>query len=179
MWINSIEKRETAKWLPLLEHWVLGTCVILVKEKSSWKYWLLWWWKEKKDKKIEDTLIRELEEEIGNQHTIEMKKKLITIETNSQIHNVFALKLWWKFYPNENEIAGLAFYPLNDKYTAEREAMKQNMENYAIKAVNEFKHNHDRKSYEVSEPKIDWKYFDQFHRELDDLMQQILKKNKN
>jgi hypothetical protein len=29
------------------------------------------------------------------------------------------------------------------------------MENYAIKAVNEFRHNHDWKNYEVSSPRIE------------------------
>ena len=174
MGINSIEKRETSKWLPLIDHWKLWKCIILVKEKVNWKYWLLWWWIEKYEWKRQ-ALKRELEEEIGNNYTIEKLKDLVTIETTTQIHHIFALKLWWSFHPAKNEIAGFAFYPLEDKYSEERKAMRQNMENYAIKAVNEFRHNHDWDSYEVSEPKIEWKYFDQFHTELDSLMQEINK----
>ena len=45
------------------------------------------------------------------------------------------------------------------------------MEYYAIQAVNDFRYNHDWKSYEVSAPKIEWKYFDQFYSELDALKQ--------
>lgn len=173
---NSIEKRLTSKWLPLINHWKLGKCVILVKEKFSWKYGLLWGWIEKHEGR-EAALKRELREEIWNDYYIEKLKDLVTIETKTQIHNIFALKIWWEFHPAPNEISGFAFYPLEDKYVEERKAIRENMENYAIKAVNEFKHNHDRKSYEVSEPKIEWKYFDQFHRELDALKQQVLKKN--
>jgi len=120
-------------------------------------------------------MARELREEIWSRHTIEMMKNLTVIETRSQIHNVFTLKLWWEFYPARNEIAWFAFYPLEDKYSKEREAIRKNMENYAIKAVNELRHKHNRKSYEVSSPRIEWKYFDQFHRELDALKQQISK----
>lgn len=172
---NSIEKRETSKWLPLINHWKLGKCVILVKEKVNWKYWLLGWGIEDNEWK-KDALKRELREEIGNNHTIERIKDLVKIETWSQIHNVFALKLGGSFHPAKNEISGFAFYPLEDKYSKEREAIRQNMEKYAIKAVNEFRHNHDWKSYEVSEPKIEGKYFNQFHRELDDLKRQVLRK---
>lgn len=182
MWFNSlkhsIEKRETAKWLPLIQHWALWKCVILVKEKASWKYGLLWGWIEKHEWK-KQALKRELKEEIGADYYIKKLKSLVTIETTKQIHNIYALIIWWKFSPSLDEISWFAFYPLEEKYLKEREAMEENMENYAIKAMNEFRHNHDRKSYEVSEPKIDWKYFDQFHRELDELMQQIVNKNKN
>ena len=180
MWINSpkqhTEKRETSKWLPIIKHRVLWKCVILVKEKASWKYWLLWWWIERHEWK-EDALRRELREEIGNNYVIEKMKELVMIETRTQMHNVFALKIWWNFHPASNEISWFAFYPLEDKFHEERKAIRKNMENYAVKAVTEFKHNHDWRSYEVSAPRIEWKYFDQFHKELDDLKKQILKKN--
>ena len=169
---NSPNKRETSKWIPLINHRRLWKCIILVKEKVNWKYWLLWWWIEQNEWK-EQALRRELREEIGSWYRIEKMKDLVKIETTSQIHNVFALKLWWTFQPAPNEISWFAFYPLEDQYANERRAIRRNMENYAIKAVNEFRHNHDWKSYEVSEPKIDWKYFDQFHRELDALKRQI------
>lgn len=172
---DSVEKRETSKWLPLINHWKLGKCVILIKEKTNWKYWLLWWWIEKFEWKC-IAMARELREEIWSRHTIEMMKNLTVIETRSQIHNIFALKLGGSLHPARKEIDGFAFYPLEDKYSKEREAIRQNMENYAIKAVNEFRHNYDRKNYEVSNPQIEWKYFDQFHRELDDLKRQILRK---
>lgn len=173
MWPReSPEKRVTSKWIPLINHRKLWKCVILVKEKVNWKYWLLWWEIEKFEWKC-TAMARELREEIWSRHTIEMMKNLTVIETRSQIHNVFTLKLWWELHPAKNEISGFAFYPLEDKYYKEREAIRQNMENYAIKAVNEFRHNHNWQSYEVSEPKIEWKYFDQFHRELDVLKRQI------
>lgn len=169
---NSVNKRETSKWIPLINHRKLWKCVILVKEKVNWKYWLLWWWIEPGEWK-EQALRRELREEIGSWYRIERMKDLVTIETNSQIHNVFALKLWWDFHPARNEISGFAFYPLEDRYSEERKAIRKNMENYAVKAVNEFRHNHNWQSYEVSQPRIEWKYFDQFHAELDQLKQNI------
>ena len=158
----------------MLNHRKLWKCVILVKEKVNWKYWLLWWWIEQNEWKRE-ALRRELREEIGSWYVIERMKDLVTIETSSQIHNVFALKLWWDFHPARNEISWFAFYPLEDKYSKEREAIKKNMEPYAKIAVDNFRHKHNRQSYEVSDPKIEWKYFDQFHRELDSLKQQITK----
>ena len=186
MWLHSIdvkEKRETAKWLLLIQHRKLGKCVILVKEKESWKYGLLWGWIEKKygkKEKKEDALRRELGEEIWQDYHIERIKDLVKIETRSQIHNVFALKIGWKFHPSPNEISWFAFYPLEDGYEKERNAIIENMETYAKLAVEDvFRQQRDRKSYEASNPQIDWKYFDQFHRELDGLMQQVLNKNKN
>jgi len=187
MWLYSIdvkEKRETAKWLLLIQHRKLGKCVILVKEKASWKYGLLWGWIEKKDgnkDREKNALIRELGEEIWlNEKQIEKMHKLVTIETRSQIHNIFALKIGWKFHPSPNEISWFAFYPLEDGYEKERNAIIENMETYTKLAVEDvFRQQRDRKSYEASNPQIDWKYFDQFHRELDGLMQQVLNKNKN
>jgi len=173
MWLRSSpEKRETSKWIPLINHRKLWKCIILVKEKVNWKYGLLWWWINQSEWK-EQALRRELREEIGNNYIIEKIKDLIRIETSTQIHNVFALKLWWYFHPAGNEIAWFAFYPLEDKYSKEREAIRKNMEPYAEIAVNDFRHNHDRKKYEASEPKIEWKYFDQFHKEIDALKQRI------
>jgi hypothetical protein len=48
------------------------------------------------------------------------------------------------------------------------------MEHYAVKAMYDFRHNHDWESYDVSDPKIEGKYFDQFHRELDALEIKVL-----
>ena len=153
---NSANKRETSKWISLINHRKLWKCVILVKEKVNWKYWLPWWWIDPGEWKRE-ALKRELREEVGPWYVIERMKDLVIIETGSQIHNVFA------------------FYPLEDKYSEERRVIRRNMENYAVKAVSEFRHNHNWQSYEVSQPRIEWKYFDQFHRELDSLKQQITK----
>lgn len=169
---NSINKRETSKWIPLINHRKLGKCVILVKEKVNGKYGLLWWWIEENEWKRQ-ALQRELREEIWAGYIIEKMKDLVVIETRTQIHNIFALKLWWSFHPAKNEIAGFAFYPLEDKYSEERKALRQNMENYAIKAVNHFRHHHDWRSYEDSAPRIEGKYFNQFHSELEALKQQI------
>ena len=174
---NSPNKRETSKWIPLINHRRLWKCVILVKEKVNGKYWLLWWWIEQNEWKI-TALRRELREEIGNNYIIEKMKDLIRFETSSQIHNVFALKLWWEFHPAKNEIAWFAFYPLEDdkswKKGKIRKAIRRNMEHYAVKAMYDFRHNHDWESYDVSDPKIEGKYFDQFHRELDALEIKVL-----
>ena len=166
-------KRKTSKWIPLINHRKLWICAILVKEKVNEKYWLLWWWIDPGEKE-EDALRRELREEIGSKCKIERIKNLITLKTKTQIHNVFALKLWWEFRPAKNEIAWFAFYPLENKYSKERKAISKNMEPYAEMALYEFRHNHDRRSYEVSSPRIEWKYFDQFHRELDSLKEHIM-----
>lgn len=174
MWINSIDKRETSKWLLLIEHKKLWKCIILVKEKVNWKYWLLWWWIEKwRHEWKKAALRRELEEEIWFKYVIEKIKDLVRIETTNQIHNVFALKMWWEFSPAPNEIAGFAFYPLEDQYRLERKAIRKNMENYAIKAVDNFRWSHDWDSYDVSDPKIERKYFRQFRKELEALKKSI------
>lgn len=166
-------KRKTSKWILLINHRKLWICAVLVKESVNGKYWLLWWWIDPGEKK-EDALRRELREEIGSNCEIERMKKLIELETKIQIHNVFALKLRWEFHPKKNEIDWFAFYPLEGKYSKEREAIRNNMEYYAKEVVNNFRHKHDRRSYEVSNPKIEWKYFNQFHRELDSLKKQIM-----
>ena len=172
---NSVNKRETSKWIPLINHRKLWKCVILVKEKVNGKYWLLWWWIDPGEWK-EQALRRELREEIWSWYRIEKMKDLVRLETNSQIHNVFALKLWWEFHPAKNEIAWFAFYPLEDKYSKEREAIRKNMEGYAKMAIDNFRHSHNWKSYEVSSPRIEWKYFEQFHKELLDALKQQIKK---
>jgi len=173
-----MSKRETSKWIPIIEHRVLWKCALLVKEKVNWKYWLLWWWMEKWDKNEESALKRELWEEIWNDYRIKRLKELTRIETSSQIHNVFALKIKWNFHPAKNEIAWFAFYPLEDdkswKKGKIRKAIRRNMEHYAVKAMYDFRHNHDWESYDVSDPKIEGKYFDQFHRELDALEIKVL-----
>lgn len=172
---NSPEKRETAKGIPLINHRALWKCIILVKEKVNWKYGLLWWWIDPGEWK-EHALRRELREEIWSWYIIKKIKDLVRFETNTQIHNVFALKLWWNFYPARNEIAGFAFYPLEDKYYEERDAIRNNMEEYAKIAVDNFRDEHNWKKYEVSYPTIERKYFDQFHRELDALKKTIQNK---
>jgi len=90
---NSPNKRETSKWIPLINHRRLWKCVILVKEKVNSKYGLLWWWIDPGEWKVQ-AMKRELREEIWSWYRIEKMKDLIRFETSSQIHNVFALKLW-------------------------------------------------------------------------------------
>lgn len=167
--------RRTSKWIPFINHRVLWKCAVLVKEKVNWKYWLLWWWIEKKEWE-EDALERELREEIWWNHKISKTKELVTIETDKQIHNVFALKMKWDFIPARNEISGFAFYPLEDKYYKEREAIRKNMEYYAKVALKNLRRKHNWQNYDVSDLRIEWKYFDQFHRELDDLKKKIQNK---
>ncbi len=172
---NTLGKRETSKWIPLINHRALGKCAILVKEKNNEKYWLLWWWISKWEK-TNEALKREIREEIWKGCSIEKLKYLVTIETNSQVHNIFALKISWKFDPNPREIEWFAFYPLEDNYSKEREAIREKTEYYAKEALMNFRNNHQWKSYETSNPQIEWEYFDTFHKELNQLKQEIQKK---
>lgn len=79
-------------------------------------------------------------------------------------------------YPNPKEILSFVFYPLEKQYEQERTAIKTNMEYYAIQALDNLKNKHRREEYNPSDIKIEKKYFDRFHLELDALKKQIHKK---
>lgn len=160
---NSAEKRETSKWIILIDHKIYWKCILLVKE-DNWKYWLPWWWVERKDNwSLLAALKRELGEELGKDCKIVRKRDLgIRIETQQQINNVFALQCNWKikelkketskqYNKKNNEIHWFALYPLNKKWWARRKILKRNMEYYAKKAIEKFKNEHHRKeNYESS-----------------------------
>lgn len=101
---------------------------------------------------------------------------MVEIETNAQIHTIFALEMAGNLYPNPKEILSFGFYPLERQYEQERTAIKANMEYYAIQALENFKNKHRREEYNASDIKIERKYFDRFHLELDALKKQIKKK---
>lgn len=101
---------------------------------------------------------------------------MIEIETNSQIHSIFALEISGNLNPNLKEIISFGFYPLEKQYEQERTAIKTNMEYYAIQALEIFKNKHRREEYKSSDIKIEKKYFDGFHAELEKLKKQISKK---
>lgn len=162
---NRLEKRETAKCFPLINHWKLGICAILAKETNG-KYGLIWWGINKWET-LENALIRELWEELGKNNSIEKKKKLTKIETKTQIHNIFAVKINGSFEISRNgEVKWLAFYPLESQFQKERQALHKNLEYHAQKTLELFRKNHQRTTYETSNISIDGKFFDQFHKEL-------------
>ena len=172
----SSDKRKTSKWIPLIQHRALGKCAILVKEQQSKKYGLLWGWINTRENEKEEALKRELTEEVWKKCSIKRLKSLVEIETNSQIHTIFALKISGNLNPNPREIVSFGFYPFEKQYEEERTAIKTNMEYYAIQALEIFRNKHRREEYQSSDVKIEKKYFDSFHRELDKLKKEIGKK---
>lgn len=160
---KSPEKRETSKWIILIDHKKYWKCVLLVKEKS-WKYGLPWWWVEWKDNwSLLATLKRELGEELGKKLKIIKSRYLdIRVATEKQINYIFALKLDWKVKElrrestrwgkkEKNEIQWIALYPLYSKRQKKRKKLESDMEYYAKRAINRFKKEHNRENnYESS-----------------------------
>ena len=175
--INTINKRKTAKWFFMIDHRALGKCIVLCKERNG-KYGL-WGGKIEKNETPRAALKREAYEEMGKNITIQRMKHLTQIETATQIHEVFAMKIAGEGKVGKWEITWVAFFPLEKKYTKERLAILSNAENHAQRALEEFMYNHDRNSYENSDIKFvlensSYKnVFDAFKEELDELMKNI------
>lgn len=157
--------RKTSKALWVLDHRVLWKCIVMTKEKDG-KFWLFGWGIDKNENALQ-WLQRELWEELWKSVNIIRTKALFQLQTETQIHNVFAVQLAWKANLQKKELDWVWFYPLDKKYTKEREILKKQMQSHAIKAIEKFEKEHNIDVYNSSKIKLWGEYFDRFK---DDLM---------
>ena len=149
--------RETVKAIIIVNDPKYWKCILLHKELNG-KYWLPWWWIEKSEDYREKALKRELTEELfkclDKNHErdaiISRCKQLEQFDTKRHHVNLYAVKLENKYLKLSNEWKWIWLYPLEDNWWNERKAIEESMEYNAKIAVEKFKNNHKRESYDIS-----------------------------
>jgi len=163
--------RATSKWLPVFDHRALWKCVIISKENHNWKWSLLWWWIEKHEAPI-DALKRELKEELSQNVYVSRIKALDIIKTTKQKNHIHTVELGWKININHSELETIWFYPLENKWSEQRAWLEKNMDYHALLALQDFRENHNYKSYTWSSVKIPEYIFNEFHSRIKNILKQ-------
>jgi hypothetical protein len=179
-----------SKALPVVEHPKLWKCILISKEANHGRWSLFWGWNNiKKERswrisqqeKSIDAVKRELGEELWNQLSVKKAEDFWTILTDKSWRlvskserkkikqRIFALLVEWKTQKDDLEIESIGYYPLEDRHSNIRKELRKNMDEFAAKALIDYRKKLLSPSYEswnIDVPRWQRQAFDIFLQEL-------------
>ncbi len=179
-----------SKALPIVMDSKLWKCILVSKESNHGRWSLFWWWNNtKKDRggritwqeKSSDAVVREIQEELWKWLSVwkiqdlwtiitDKKWKIISHRESKRVkQRIFALLVEWCTQKDDSEIEAVWLYPIEEKYSAIRREMRKNMDEFAQKALIDYRKKLSWPWYEAGDVSIqnsDRKIFDDFISEL-------------
>lgn len=149
-----------SKALPVVEHPRFWKCILISKEANHGRWSLFGGWNNsRKDRewriisqeRSEKAVVRELREELWDNISVERLEDLWTIFTNKSWRlvshrekkrikqRIFAVLANGKVDKDDIEIESVWFYPLEEKYSDLRKSLRSNMDDFAKKALIDFR----------------------------------------